>query len=360
MTKARSNAVANAAKGDLTVGSGTNTSAILALGADGSSIVADSGTATGLRYQGSQVAGRNCIINGGMDIWQRGITFTGAQYGCDRWHSSSGSNTYTITRETGISSFQYALKIALTGSNSFSQIGTQIEFANCYLLQNQPVTISFYAQANNANAGSTTLTVRTRTIAAVDGACLFAGAAASSNVTLTTSPLRYSVTRTLPTTFGSLSLEFQSGAGVSTDGFTITGIQMELGSVPSAFSRTGGTIQGELAACQRYYVRVTAGTTNYNPLTGNGAAASSTEIALTFQPPTTMRTAPTSIEYASLSVYGGGTTGFGFLSVSALTLTRATSAMLELSAAVTGATTGASYRLQPNNAASYVGVIAEL
>lgn len=51
MTKARSNAVANAAKGDLTVGSGTNTSGVLALGNNGEQIVADSSTSTGLRYR---------------------------------------------------------------------------------------------------------------------------------------------------------------------------------------------------------------------------------------------------------------------------------------------------------------------
>ena len=35
MTKARSNATANAAKGDLTVGNGTNLSGILAVGSNG-------------------------------------------------------------------------------------------------------------------------------------------------------------------------------------------------------------------------------------------------------------------------------------------------------------------------------------
>jgi hypothetical protein len=50
MTKARSNAVANAAKGDLTVGNGTNLSGILAVGSNGDTLVADSSTATGLKW----------------------------------------------------------------------------------------------------------------------------------------------------------------------------------------------------------------------------------------------------------------------------------------------------------------------
>ena len=50
VTKARSNAVAKAAKGDLSVGSGTNASSILAVGTDAQILVADSTAATGLKW----------------------------------------------------------------------------------------------------------------------------------------------------------------------------------------------------------------------------------------------------------------------------------------------------------------------
>ena len=50
MTKARSNAVANAVKGDLTVGSGTNLSGVLGVGNNNEFLVADSTTGTGLRW----------------------------------------------------------------------------------------------------------------------------------------------------------------------------------------------------------------------------------------------------------------------------------------------------------------------
>lgn len=102
MTKARSNAVANAAKGDLTVGNGTDLSGILAVGSNGDTLVADSSTTTGLRWQGDYAAGKNKIINGDMGIWQRGTSFASvfAIYSADRFISGFGTGgTQSIARE---------------------------------------------------------------------------------------------------------------------------------------------------------------------------------------------------------------------------------------------------------------------
>jgi hypothetical protein len=200
---------------------------------------------------------RNRIINGGTDIWQRGTstTTTGNTYLADRWVSAISTGG-TVSQETSSlpTGSRYAWKFVASASNAFMQMGQQIEYVNCLDLQNTTVSISFMARAVTANAGSTALIVRTRTIAGIDGACIFSAAAVDTSVTLTTSWVRYIVSRTLPATFGALSLEFVLGSHVSGDGIMLSQVQLEPGTVATPFERR--SFGAELALCQRYYQRV--------------------------------------------------------------------------------------------------------
>jgi hypothetical protein len=179
------------------------------------------------------------------------ISVSSAPFTADRWvvQAATGGAVQQIT--STIAGFANSLKYTSSASNAFLQMGQQIEYLNCYDLQNVTVSISFWAKANNTNGGSTALLVRTRTIAAINGAARFSSTAVDTSVTITTSAVKYTVTRTLPATFGALSLEFVLGSHVSGDGFEITGVQLEKSSTATEFDyRSVGT---ELALCQRYY-----------------------------------------------------------------------------------------------------------
>ena len=242
----------------------------------------------------------NRIINGDMRIDQRNagasVSIITAPFTLDRWaaQTSTGGSVQQIT--STITGFANSFKYTSSASNAYLQMGQQIEYLNCYDLQNVTVSISFWAKANNSNAGSTAMVVRTRTVAGINGAARFSGPNVDTSVTITTSAVQYTVTRTLPATFGALSLEFVLGANVSGDGFEITGVQLEKGSTATDFEYVDYGRQ--LQMCQRY---------TYAP-TLNAVSASTTlngnqYFILPF--PVVMRATPT---YAIQSGAWGGST----------------------------------------------------
>jgi hypothetical protein len=73
ITKATASSIAPAAKGDLVVGSATNDAAVLAVGANGTTLVADSAEATGLKWASAGAAATSLtLLNSG------GTALTGA------------------------------------------------------------------------------------------------------------------------------------------------------------------------------------------------------------------------------------------------------------------------------------------
>ena len=199
------------AKGDLF---GYSTApARLAVGNDGEQIVADSSTSTGLRYQGSMAAGRNFVINGGMDIWQRSTSKLDGQntYAtADRWLLSSAT-AVTFSRQvtndtTNLPFIQYCMRVQRTSgstSTSAGNISQSFETVNSIPLAGKTVTLSFYARAGaNYSATSSILRAQLFTGTGTDQNVYTAGytgsvTAIDQNATLTGTWQRFSYTATL-------------------------------------------------------------------------------------------------------------------------------------------------------------------
>jgi hypothetical protein len=371
------------AKGDILTATAADTPARLAVGNNGETLVADSAATTGLRYQGSMAGGKNPIINGGFDIWQRGTTTAGATgsssgYAADRWQGYRGgfASGMTLSRQvtgdtTNLPFVQYCARVqrdsANTGTNVVA-ISQNLESAMAIPYAGKNIVVSFYARAgaNYSSASSVLSFVIYNGTGTDQNGTTGAGYTGSNlvvsqNVTLTTTWQRFNVTATIPSTATEFYTNFAytpvGTAGVN-DYFDVTGVQLEVGSVATQFTRAGGTIQGELAACQRYYYRSTPGTT-YGTV-GYGLAVSTTVARMATELPVEMRVRPTSVEFSNLRLSDREVVNSA---VSALTLaTNDTSTKIAATDVTSSSLTAFrfTYLSNNNNTAGYLGFSAEL
>jgi hypothetical protein len=267
------------------------------------------------------IAGKNFVINGGMDIWQRGTSFANPNngYTTDRWLGSQAT-AGTITRvatgdTTNLPNIQYALRYQRTSaSTSTAQLNIiqNFESVNSIPLAGKTVTLSFYARKGaNYSPTSSLLGVVLPTGTGTDQNYYTAGYTGSadtinSSATLTTTWQRFTYTATLPVTTTETAVYFYAaptGTAGAADYYEITGVQLEIGSVATPFSRAAGTIQGELAACQRYYQ--IAGDTIYEIMDG-GYMVSGNVTYKSWIYAVPMRTTPTGTVVGSWAVSGVG------------------------------------------------------
>jgi hypothetical protein len=374
------NAIQNAivdAKGDLIAASAADTPARLAVGNNGETLVADSSTSTGLRYQAPVNA--NPVINSAFQVWQRGTSISvGAAsnaYTADRWQlfTQSGQAS-TVSRQvtndtTNLPNIQYCARVQRnsgqtgTGQMSFIQ---GMETINSIPYAGKTVTLSFYARAGaNYSPTSSAFNFMIYTGTGTDQfPTSYTGGATAANasVTLTTTWQRFTVTGTVATTATEIGLyAYWSATGTAgaNDYVEITGVQLEVGSVATPFKTYAATIQGELAACQRYYWRSTAAEI-YSPY-GQGYAISTTNGQMYVQMPVQMRVRPTSVDYANLSLGIVGVAGYPVTSL-VLNASDAGTQMVTLNCTTAGTLTQfRPYGLNANNTtSSYVGLNAEL
>ena len=268
--------------------------------------------------------GKNKIINGDFRINQRAFTSLSlagavAQYGFDRWRGTGQDGTVTYSAQTftpgtapvtGYESTNFARLVTSgqTAANALGVLGQPIEDVRSFA--NQTITVSFWAKAASGipkiaveldqqfgSGGSTRVTTY------------------GGQVTLSTSWARYSVTVAVPSISGktigtssflALNLFVSGGSdvnartgslGIQSNTFDIWGVQVEAGSLATAFQTATGTIQGELAAFERYFQIVTGQVFTGFSTTVMGAS-------INFR--TQMRVAPTVALSAAMAVRDSG------------------------------------------------------
>ena len=260
------------------------------------------------------MAGKNFLINGGMDIWQRGTSFTNPAgiYTADRW-TASVAGTCTVSQLTSSlpSNFRYGIQWVAGAANSYAQLKTFIETANVIPLQGKTVTISGWVKASANYVGNwifqnyySTSTDSSASVTTQNGSNIAIATSATTTWTF------FSVTFTVPATALGLGVFFipDNAAQVNTGTIQMTGVQLELGSAATTFSRAGGSIGGELALCQRYYQKsypqgttVPTNSTSAGVVFVPGSSVASTAYFAQVFLPITMRTAPTVTIYSYAS-----------------------------------------------------------
>lgn len=258
-------------------------------------------------------AGKNAIINGAFDVWQRTTTATsttGVGYFADRWRYSANGGASKVLSQSqqlfaagtapvaGYES-RYFYRVAVTAAGSgytFEVIEQPIEDVRTFA--GSTVTLSFWAKASAT-------TIITPRLAQYFGS----GGSTSVNtdgsaISLTTSWVRYTQTITVPSIAGKTidntnsSLIFTLIMPVNTIyQVDLWGVQLEQGSVATPFSSATETVGDEIALCQRYYYRTSNTLTAVVPF-GAGMQFSTTTAWIHIKFPQRMRAAPTALETA--------------------------------------------------------------
>lgn len=239
--------------------------------------------------------GKNYIINGAMDFWQRGTSFAAIAHGtysADRFmYVKSGTAVHTLTQDTDVPTFAqsgftfpFSTRLNLTTAqaslttNQMYQIQHRIEGQVFAPLRNKTFTLSFWVKATLAGTYSISFQDSTALASYVADYTINASATwEKKTITVTHSD---SLVSWNWTTGVGLIVEWTLASGPSvragstgqwgagdfrssnnqvngvqtgaTD-FRIAGVMLEESEQSSSFERAGGNTLNELTLCQRYY-----------------------------------------------------------------------------------------------------------
>lgn len=235
------------------------------------------------------LSGKNKIINGNFDVWQRETSQTISGYGSDdRWNNTHNGTTKTASQQSftigqtdvpGEPEF-YSRTVVTSVSNAANYCRKEQRIEGVRTYSGQTVTLSFYAKADASKNIAMDLLQDFGTGGSPSSDVSAIGA---QKFALTTSWAKYTATLAIPSisgkTLGSngddylqLNFWFDAGSnfnsqtdtlGQQSGTFDIAQVQLEKGDVATEFENLS---YGEtLSLCQRYYEAGKFATMGYAP-----------------------------------------------------------------------------------------------
>ena len=279
--------------------------------------------------------GKNAIINGNFDFWQRGTSFNQLAhdtYGADRFcawidNTAAGKidhdqDTNTPTQAQSGYYSDYSLKLTVdtpdgaVGAAEWYGFSHRVEGYNINPMIDREVTLSFWVRSSVT--GTYCVSFRPSGY----DACYIAEYVINVADTWEKKTVTFTIDDTLGTwnyqngiglditwslgsgsNFNNTADTWQATDDVQTANqemwimnagatFYISQVQLELGGKATLFARTGGVISNELECCQRYYYIIIGGGVGSRVVDAVHNATGVETFSASLNHPTTMRTAP--------------------------------------------------------------------
>ena len=287
----------------------------------------DVGGAINLLDGAQYAGGKNRVLNSNFSVWQRGTSMAGSAtaFCSDRWNAWRAAAGSTFSRQTtsdttNLPNIQYCVRVQRDSGNTGTGViilNQNFESVNSIPLAGKTIVFSFYARAGaNYSSASSGLLSQVSTGTGTDQSYVTTGYTGevtliSQTATLTTTWQRFTYSATVAANVTEMSVQWRFtpvGTASTNDYFEVTGVQLEAANTASPFQTATGTIQGELAACQRYYQKSYAqGTTVptnaqfVGVISGPGTSTLNNANFGFVKLPVVMRTAPTVTTYSYTS-----------------------------------------------------------